>query len=110
MTSSVGDLYTRFTMGKSFSNVTGVLALMCAAGIVNAQSVNTQSSLSAIHGLARDSAGKPVAGAKCDPGGIGKAGRIGSCAKAQQLCGTSVARATPRKAEEQVSWTCDKRS
>src|SRR5208283_4296220 len=62
MTSSVGDFYTRFIMGKSFGNVTGVLALICAAGTVNAQSTNTQSSPSAIHGVAKDSAGQPVAG------------------------------------------------
>jgi hypothetical protein len=54
-------------MGKSFciitgSKVTGLVALMCAAGTINAQSVKTQSSLSAIHGSAKDSSGKPVAG------------------------------------------------
>jgi len=62
MPSSVGNSYTRFTMGNSLINATGVIALLYAAGTVNAQSVNAQSSLSAIHGSAKDSAGQPVAG------------------------------------------------
>src|ERR1039457_1491926 len=62
MTSSAGNIYTRVTMGKTFANVTVPIALMFAIGTVNAQSVIETARLSAIHGSAKDSSGRPVAG------------------------------------------------
>jgi hypothetical protein len=60
MTSSVVYVYTRVTMGRTFANVTVLIALFYAT--VNAQSVIETTRLSAIHGSAKDSSGRPVAG------------------------------------------------
>jgi hypothetical protein len=45
-----------------FSNVAGVIAILCASVAAHAQSVIAQPSPSAIHGTTKDSGGKPVAG------------------------------------------------
>ena len=48
---------------RSFGDVAGLIALICAASTVNAQSVvDGINKLSAIHGSAKDSSGQPVAG------------------------------------------------
>jgi hypothetical protein len=46
----------------NFSKFPGAVALVCAVGSVNAQSVVEKTGLSAIHGSVKDSGGQPVAG------------------------------------------------